>query len=153
MSSLPMPRPAPERPQNWPLFLHAYLKIVESVEKELADAGLPGIAWYDVLQSLEEVPEGRLRMSELAERVMLSRSNLTRLVDRLEDAGYLKREMCRTDRRGFFAIATESGLALRQRMEPLYRQSVRRHFDQFIDDREAAAMERVLRKLLRQSKR
>ena len=54
-------------------------------------AGCIALAWYDVLVGLVEAPERRLRMHELAERVVLSRSTLTRLVDRLEQAGLLQR--------------------------------------------------------------
>ena len=70
--------------------------------------GLP-LAWYDVLARLVEAEGRRLRMSELAERVMLSPSGLTRLVDRMCDAGLLRREPSKTDARGFYALLTDQG--------------------------------------------
>ena len=70
----------------WALFLTTHAVLLERIETQLAQAGLPPLAWYDVLWGLERAPEQRLRMSELAEKVVLSRSNLTRLADRLADA-------------------------------------------------------------------
>ena len=74
----------------------------------LAEHQLP-LASYDVLVQLVEAPERRLRMTELAERVLLSRSGLTRLVDRLEREGLVRREACDDDARGLFAVLTEDG--------------------------------------------
>lgn len=84
----------------WRLFLTAQVRLLDGIEQELKQAELPSLEWYDVLFALKEAPKHCLRLSELAEAVLLSRSNLTRLVDRLESAGLLKRENCPTDRRG-----------------------------------------------------
>ncbi len=70
----------------WARFFTAHALLVEQVETMLAEAGLPQLAWYDVLWTLEE-RGGRLRLSELADHVLYTRSNVTRLVDRLENAG------------------------------------------------------------------
>ncbi len=76
----------------WRAFLTAHTMLVEAIERDLARAELPPLGWYDVLFALEEVPRRRLRMAVLSRAVVLSRSNLTRLVDRLEAAGLLRRE-------------------------------------------------------------
>ena len=96
----------------WPLFLTAHSVLVERIEARLAGAGLPPLAWYDVLWALERAPERRLRMSELADHVVLSRSNLTRLVDRLEEAGLVARERSPHDRRAQHIRLTRAGRAL-----------------------------------------
>lgn len=68
----------------WPALLTTRALMVEAVEKRLADAGLPELSWYDVLWALEQAPSGRLRMHELASATVITRSNMTRLVDRLD---------------------------------------------------------------------
>jgi len=132
----------------WPLFLTAHAVLVERIESRLAQAGLPPLAWYDVLWGLERAPDQRLRMSELAEKVVLSRSNLTRLVDRLEDAGLVERERSEEDRRGAYAVLTESGRAVRRSMWPVYAQGIKELFESQLGDEEAAAMGAMLRRLL-----
>lgn len=93
----------------WREFLHAHARVVRRLEADLlAEHELP-LAWYDVMVQLVESPGRRARMTELAERVLISRSGLTRLVDRLVAAGLVRREPCDTDARGFFAVLTDDG--------------------------------------------
>ena len=132
----------------WPLFLTAHAVLVERIESRLAQAGLPPLAWYDVLWGLERAPDQRLRMSDLANKVVLSRSNLTRLVDRLEDAGLVERERSEEDRRGAYAVLTESGQAVRRSMWPVYAQGIRDLFESQLPDDEATIMGAMLRRLL-----
>ena len=132
----------------WPLFLTAHAVLVERIESRLVQAGLPPLAWYDVLWGLERAPGQRLRMSELADKVVLSRSNLTRLVDRLEDAGLVERERSEEDRRGAYAVLTASGKAVRKSMWPVYAQGIKDLFESQLGDEEAATMGATLRRLL-----
>jgi DNA-binding MarR family transcriptional regulator len=94
----------------WRTFLRAHALVTRRLESDLlAEQRLP-LASYDVLVQLVEAPERRLRMSELAERVLLSRSGLTRLVDRMEAEGLVRREACEDDARGLFTVLTDEGL-------------------------------------------
>ncbi|HET6919867.1 MAG TPA: helix-turn-helix domain-containing protein, partial [Jiangellaceae bacterium] len=94
-------RITPEQLEIWRLFLRAHAQIVRRLESDLMDRhGLP-LAWYDVLARLVEADGHRLRMSELAARVMLSPSGLTRLVGRMVEAGLVSREPSENDARGF----------------------------------------------------
>src|SRR5688500_20210971 len=94
----------------WRGFLRAHATVVRALEADLqAEHDLP-LASYDVLVQLSEAPERRLRMTELADRVLLSRSGLTRLADRLERDGLLVRQACPSDARGTLAVLTEAGL-------------------------------------------
>jgi DNA-binding MarR family transcriptional regulator len=104
----------------WGLFLLAHSLVLERIEAALAGAGLPPLAWYDVLWELEKADDGRLRMHELAERIVLPRYNLTRLADRLEEAGLVRREDCPDDRRGYYLAITPAGKQMRQRMWSVY---------------------------------
>ncbi len=106
----------------------------------LASAGLPALAWYDVSWELEQAPERKLRMHELAQRIVLSRSNLTLLADRLENAGLLAREACPNDRRGNFCVITDAGRATRKKMRPVYRDQIKVLFSDRIDNKQAKVM-------------
>lgn len=132
----------------WPLFLTAHAVLVEQIEARLAAEQLPPLGWYDVLWGLEGTPERRLRMSELADQVVLSRSNLTRLVDRLEEEGLVARERSAEDRRGAYAVLTDKGQEMRRRMWPPYQAAIRELFDSRLSGREAELMAAVLRRLL-----
>ena len=95
----------------WRLFLTLHRRLVDAIDRDLQQAGRLPLSSYDVLIELQEAPDHRLRMAELAHRVVLSRSGLTRLVDRLEGEGYLTREQAPGDRRGFYATITEQGVS------------------------------------------
>lgn len=132
----------------WRLFITANIKVLERIEAKLAEAQLPPLEWYDVLLTLKEAPDYRLRLSELADHVLLSRSNLTRLVDRLEKAGLLHREPCPNDRRGTFAVLSQAGLAMQEAMWVVYAQGIAAHFTCHLEDEEVEVLQRVLQRLL-----
>jgi DNA-binding MarR family transcriptional regulator len=94
----------------WRTFLRAHAQVLRRLEADLLAAHDLPLASYDVLVQLSEAPERQLRMTELAERVLLSRSGLTRLVDRLERDGLVTRQACPSDARGTLAVLTERGL-------------------------------------------
>ena len=121
----------------WAVLLTAHATLIERIETALAEAGLPPLGWYDVLWELEKAEGGKLRMYELAHRVVLSRSNLTRLADRLEDAGLIEREDTPHDRRGYHCVITRAGLALRRKMWLVYKAEIERLFSRHITVDEA----------------
>lgn len=132
----------------WRLFLTAQVRLVDRVNQRLKQADLPPLEWYDVLFALKESPEQRLRLSELADAVLLSRSNLTRLVDRLETAGLMQRETCPSDRRGTYAVLTSAGLDMQQRMWQVYSQSIAEDFAHHLNEAEVKAMTTALSRIL-----
>jgi DNA-binding MarR family transcriptional regulator len=96
----------------WRGLLRVHASMTKALDAELVrEHGIP-LSSYEVLLFLADSPEGRLRMSELAEGVLLSRSGLTRLVDRMEGEGLLKRERCEDDARGYHALITDKGREL-----------------------------------------
>jgi len=121
----------------WAVLLTAHATLTEKIETALAAAKLPPLRWYDVLWELEKAEGGRLRMHELARRVVLSRSNLTRLADRLQDARLIEREDTAHDRRGYDCVITRSGLAMRKTMWPVYKAEIERLFSRHITVEEA----------------
>jgi DNA-binding MarR family transcriptional regulator len=132
----------------WRAFLTAHTILVEAIERDLARAELPPLGWYDVLFALEEAPRRRLRMAELSRAVVLSRSTLTRLVDRLEAAGLLHRAAVPGDRRGAYAVLSAEGAKLRRRMWPVYADCIQNHFARHIDAAEAKTLRDVFARLL-----
>ena len=132
------------REEAWRALITAHAAAVERIERGLLEAGLPPLSWYDVLLELSAAPGCRLRMHELAGAVVLSRSGLTRLVDRLEKAGLLRREPDPADGRGSFAVLTDEGAGMRQRMWPVYAKGIAEHFGAHVSDEEAEVLSRAL---------
>ncbi len=135
-------------PSAWAAFLTAHAVLVGRVEERLRAAGLPELGWYDVLWALERAPGQRLRMHELAELTIVSRSNLTRLVDRLQAAGLVARDRDCADRRGAYAALTGAGRATRRQMGKVYGQAIEDLFDGHLSSEENAAMRDLLMRLL-----
>lgn len=133
----------------WRGLLTAQATVVSKIEAKLAAAGLPPLAWYDVLFALHEQPGKRLRMSELAEAVLLSRSGLTRLVDRLEPEGYLCREACATDKRGFEVRLTDAGTGVLRKIWPVYREGIAEFFARHLSEEEIAVLTAAFSKVNR----
>jgi DNA-binding MarR family transcriptional regulator len=136
----------------WPLFLTGHAVLTGIIERRLADAGLPPLAWYDVLWALERAPQHRLRMHELADYVVLTRSNLTRLVDRLEAAGLLRREPDPGDKRGAFAVLEEAGRAMRKTMWTTYSAAIHELFDAHLGAAEQKTLAAALGKVIAASR-
>jgi DNA-binding MarR family transcriptional regulator len=132
----------------WAALLTARALVVEAIEKRLADAELPELAWYDVLWALEQAPAGQLRMHELAAQTVITRSNMTRLVDRLEAAGLVSRQRAPEDRRGAFAQLTPAGKQMRARMWKVYGPAIAEFFDDHVSEAEATAMRSCLLRII-----
>jgi len=112
---------------TWRSFLRAHATVIRRLEHELlAEHELP-LASYDVLVQLSEAPDRSLRMTELADRVLLSRSGLTRLADRLARDGLIARQACPSDARGTLAVLTDAGLERLRRAWPTHLRGVAEH--------------------------
>jgi DNA-binding MarR family transcriptional regulator len=120
----------------WRTFLRAHAAVLGELERELlAETGMP-LSWYDVLLQLAEAPERRLRMAELADRVLLSRSGLTRLIDRLQAEGLVRREPSPDDARGTFTVLTPDGLARLRAAAPVHLAGISKHWLAHFSDEE-----------------
>jgi DNA-binding MarR family transcriptional regulator len=122
------PRASDWRVGVWRSFLRAHASVMRDLERELlAATGMP-LGWYDVLLQLAEAPDRRLRMAELADRVLLSRSGLTRLIDRLQAEGLVRREPSPDDARGTFTVLTADGLNRLRHAAPVHLAGIREHW-------------------------
>src|SRR5215510_6413124 len=107
--------------EAWLALARAHAAITGRMQEALTAAGLPPLAWFEVLATLAEAPEQRLKMGELAEALVITRGGLTKLVDRLIKAGLLERTFCETDRRVSYATLLPAGAELLAEMRPVVR--------------------------------
>lgn len=112
----------------WSAFLRAHARVVQQVERDLARRSDLPLGWYDVLLELCSAPGGRLRMQELGEVAVLSRTRVSRIVDELEQRNLVRREVDERDRRCFHATVTSAGRSAFRRAAPAYLRAVRENF-------------------------
>src|SRR6266508_2223115 len=125
--------PSPERLRAWRLYFESALALVDVLDSELErGAGIP-MRWYDALVHLEETPQG-LRMNELAERILYSKSGFTRVVDRMEGAGLVRRVRPEDDRRSILVVLTDEGRHTIERARRHHRHGIEQHFSRHLSD-------------------
>lgn len=139
--------PTQDQLDAWRSFLRAHATITRALEAELEAEQQLSLAAYDVLVQLAEAPGRRLRMTELADAVLLSRSGVTRLVDRMERSGLVSRCPVESDGRGVAAELTEAGLTRLRIASRTHLAGVVRHFAAHLGDDDLTALERISRRL------
>src|SRR3954464_7205614 len=127
-SLVAMPELDDETLSAWRAFLTAHARVTRAIGRDLAAAGLPDLGWYDLLWTLYRQPGRRLRVNELAREVALTPTAMSRFVDRVQAAGYVRREPDPTDRRALRVVITDAGVTLLRRMWPVYHAGIERHF-------------------------
>jgi DNA-binding MarR family transcriptional regulator len=120
-------RPEDPAVDAWRGLLVAHSRLVPAVEADLRAAGQITLSWYDVLLELNAAPGRRLRMSELGQRVVLSRTRVSRIMDELAAAGLAERQPDQADGRSSFAVLTPAGREALRLAWPVYREAIRRH--------------------------
>lgn len=131
----------------WRSLLLAQNAALRAIEVQLSAAGQIPLTWYDVLLELNAAPGRRLRMQELAARVVLSRTRVSRLVEELLRAGLVCREPDPADGRGAFAVLTDTGRSRLRAAAPAYLQGIREHFAHHLDDDELRMLRVALDKV------
>ena len=131
----------------WARLIRAGQTVFSAVEGDLRRQGFPPLAWYDVLLELDRAGEKGLRPFELQQEILLAQYNLSRLVERLDRAGHVRRAAVAEDGRGQRLSITASGRELRRAMWPAYAAAVRRHFGAALSDAEAASLATLLGRL------
>ena len=143
-----MSRPAqtalsPNEAAAWQGLIRAHSALVRQLDRELRAAhGLP-LSWYDVLREVATAPGGRIRMGELAGRVMLTPPGLSGLVDRLEHAHLIERRPCDGDARGTYAVVTPAGMRRLQPAGATHSDAIRRCYTSRLDDAELVLIGRM----------
>ena len=137
-----------DRSAAWAALLRVHAALVPRLDHELRQAvGMP-LAWYDVLLELQAAPDGQLRMSDLGERVVLSRTRVSRVVDELVDAGLVQREANPHDGRSALATLTKAGARRLRAAAPAYLAGIDRHFTRHLTGAEQEAIVRGLNRVL-----
>jgi DNA-binding MarR family transcriptional regulator len=128
------------KPQRaaWRALFEAHALVLGRIDKDLEAEGVGSLSEYDVLFTLYESPGRRQRLAEVASAALISRSGLTRLLDRLERKGCIRREGAPEDRRGTYAVLTEAGVEELRRIWAVYSRGIARYFLAHLSDAEAA---------------
>jgi DNA-binding MarR family transcriptional regulator len=141
-----MSSPSPERLRAWQLFFESAVALLDMLDGDFErDAGFP-IQVYDVLVHLEDSPEG-LRMNELAELILYSKSGLTRVIDRMEKTGLVRRHRPDNDRRSIFVIETPKGRRAMEQARTQHHDWIEQNFSGLLADTDIKALTRAFEKL------
>jgi DNA-binding MarR family transcriptional regulator len=141
-----MSSPSNDQLRAWRLYFESAMALIDVLGAEMeADAGIP-MRWYDVLIHLEDEPDG-LRMKDLAERILYSKSGFTNVVDRMEGAGLVKRVRPENDRRSILVVLTDSGRETMKEARRSHRRSLEEHFARHLSDSDVKALTRAFEKL------
>lgn len=132
----------------WLRLMRAQQSALLKIERTLREAKLPPLAWYDVLLELDRAGEKGLRPVELERQMLLAQSNISRLIDRIEAAGYLERRPCDDDGRGQIVVITGAGRDMRKRIWPVYAEAINRAVGAHVSEREASSLSALLGKLV-----
>ena len=136
----------PDRLRCWRLFFESAMALLDVLDSELQDAvGIPQ-RWYDVLVHTEESPNG-IQMTELADRILYSKSGFTRVIDRMEAAGLVRRVRPPNDRRSILVLPTEKGTKTLERARRHHRDGIQRHFSEHLSDTDVKALTHALEKI------
>jgi DNA-binding MarR family transcriptional regulator len=117
------------------------------IERAFRDAKLPPYAWYDVLWELDQAGESGLRPFEIEGRILIAQSNISRLIDRLVEQGYVERRPCKEDGRGQYVVVTSAGREIRKRMWQTYSRAIGEAVGDYFTQREAAHVAALLTRL------
>jgi DNA-binding MarR family transcriptional regulator len=134
--------------EAWALLLNVQARLTRAMDEAMTLQGLLPLEWYDVLLALYRAPDRRLRLSELADRIVFSRSGLTRLVDRIEEKGLLRRQRSEDDRRGTFAVLTDAGREAMRQSWQVYKKEIESRFADHLSAAQVQAMRDGLLKIL-----
>jgi DNA-binding MarR family transcriptional regulator len=140
-----MTKPCEATVLAWSRLMRAHRAALAAAEQALRDGGLPPLEWYDVLWELERA--GPLRPRDLQGRLLLAQYNLSRLLDRMADAGLLERRTCKEDGRGLVVAATKEGVKLRRRIWPVYAEAIQVAIGAKLGPTDAAALAALLGRL------
>jgi DNA-binding MarR family transcriptional regulator len=131
----------------WWAFLKAHSVVLGALDREMQEDRRLPLAWFDVLAFLNRTPDGQLRMQVLAESIYLTKSGLTRLLDRMVTAGLVERQTCPEDRRGWYAAITAEGKKALESALPKHIRGVEEHFFSHFSDAEIGVLHSLLSRL------
>jgi DNA-binding MarR family transcriptional regulator len=132
----------------WVRLMKAQQGALAAIDRDLKAATLPPLAWYDVLWELERAGDNGLRPFELQRAMLLEQYNLSRLIDRIDQAGYVERRACADDGRGQLIAITDRGKAIRRKMWPIYARAIQSAVGEHLSTAQADALDVLLGRLI-----
>jgi DNA-binding MarR family transcriptional regulator len=141
-----MSRPTQRQLEDWRVFLESAFALIDILDAELQSERKLTLVWYDALVHLEDATDG-LGMTELANRILASKSGLTRVIDRMEAEGLVRRERPPEDRRVVKVFITPGGRKTLQDARDVHHRGIQEHFVQHLNQRELAALTAALEKV------
>lgn len=135
--------------RTWRAFLSATQLLMDRVDRQLQHQSGVVHTYYEMLVRLSEAPERSLRMSELADSSLSSRSRVSHAVARMEERGWIRREPCATDGRGYLAVLTDPGMTALEAAAPAHVETVRSELFDQLDDAQLTSLREVSETLLR----
>ena len=136
--------PGDPRIEPWRAFLQAHARITRRLDEELRAEHDLSLAEYDALLTIADAPDRRIRMRQLADRVILSKSGVTRLIDRLVLDGLVQRDACLSDARGAEAVLTPAGLDRMRQASRTHLRGIQEHFLAALEPEDLAAIKRTM---------
>jgi DNA-binding MarR family transcriptional regulator len=133
--------------EAWVSILVAVSTVMRTLEAEMAEQHDMAITWFDVLNRLDQAPDHRMRMHELEDMSVFTRSGMTRLADRLEAAGLVRRERDTGDRRGVYLAITDAGAAKLAEVWPDHLRGIEDHFARHISTSDATMLRSIAAKV------
>jgi DNA-binding MarR family transcriptional regulator len=144
-------QPTASTVRAWVRLMRAQRLVLAAIEHDLKAADLPSLGWYDVLLELVRAESGKLRPYEIEDRILLAQHNLSRLLDRMEKAGLVRREVFAGDGRGRWVIVTQAGRAMQSRMWSVYAAAIQQHLGAKLDGGRIEQLAELLAVLSRDS--
>lgn len=148
MVGQPSKQPSKTTIRAWTRLMAAQQRALAAIEAELKAADLPPLAWYDVLLEVERADGDGVRPFELERALLLAQYNMSRLIDRIERAGYVERRACEDDGRGHLIAITERGKAMRRKMWPVYARAIEAAVGRHLSAKQAEALNGLLGSLI-----
>ena len=133
--------------ESWACLLKTYNQVLKKITTELKNKKLPSLEWYDVLWCLEREGNGKLRLSDLAEKVDLEKYSVTRIVDKLVDEELIHKLPCEDDKRGSYAVLTEKGKKMRLKVWTTYKELILEYFGSHLTLEESLTLIKILQKI------
>ncbi len=139
--------PSEETTSAWARLVRVQQSLLGAVERDLKKARFPPLVWYDALLELSRHPNGHMRPVELEKQMLIPQYGMSRLIDRMAEAGFVQRMVCPVDGRGQYVGITASGRALQKKMWSVYAAAIEQHVSAKLSDAEAKTLGSLLGKL------
>lgn len=132
--------------EAWARLMRVSGKLLQNIESNLKTSGLPPLAWYDVLLEVRNAQPNWLRPIDIQEKMLIQQYNISRLIERLVKENYVERKSCDCDKRGLYIVLTPQGKNILDKMLPIYKAAIEKHFGSKLNANEVNILTQILNK-------